>query len=311
MHPERNGRTPIGLRHTTLPNRGPSALAYFATAALVLLTLVGGFVGLRGSLRLMNSEQRVIIPAIDSTAESKIPTGSIADVILLRAALEQMPSPQGRSPQLALNRYRLAPGAVQSVGSQTDTGVGLDLFTVEAGQLTVEADAPVFVTRAVANPAAAASLVQPGTAIVLDTGDQLYAPNGVRLRRRNDGPTPATTLDFSLGTGGATSTGTSLPRGVTADSGLPSKQPPSYPAFPAEATVHRLTLAPGDELAVRNLPGLEQVYVEAGALDLVYAKPESPESPERAFTIRAGSGTETFGPTPNRRCWPIAAPSPW
>ena len=108
LHPERNGRTPIGLRHTTLPNRGPSALAYFATAALVLLTLVGGFVGLRGSLRLMNSEQRVIIPAIDSTAESKIPTGSIADVILLRAALEQMPSPQGRSPQLALNRYRLA-----------------------------------------------------------------------------------------------------------------------------------------------------------------------------------------------------------
>ena len=136
--------------------------------------------------------------------------------------------------------------------------------------------------------------------IVLHMGDQLYAPNGVSFRRRNDGPTPATTLDFSLGTGGAPSAGTALPGGVTADSGLPSKQPSAYPAVPAEATVHRLTLAPGDELAVRDLAGLEQVYVESGALNLVYARPESPESPERAVTIWAGSGTETFGPTPDR-----------
>ena len=298
--PDRNGRTPIEIRPATLSHRGPSALAYLATAALVLLTLVGALVALRGSLRPIDPNQRAIIPAIESTAESRLAIGSIPDVILLRAALEQMPSAQGRSHQLSLNRYQLAPGAVQPVGGKTESGVGLDVFTVEAGQLTVEADAPVLVTRAVASPASAASLVEPGTGIVLDVGDQLYAPNGVSFRRRNTGPSPATTLDFSLGAGGAPWSGAPLPAGVTADAGLPKKQPPIYPAVPAEATVHRLTLAPGDELAVRDLPGLELVYVEAGALDLVYDSPEIPGSPERFATIGAGSGTEFFGPTPER-----------
>jgi hypothetical protein len=300
LRPDRNGRTPIEIRHATQSHRGPSTLAYLATAALVLLTLVGGLVALRGALRPVDPDQRAIIPTINSTAESKVAIGAIPDVILLRAALEQMPSVQGRPHQLALNRYRLAPGAVQPVGGETESGVGLDVFTVEAGQLTVEADAPVLVTRAVANPASAASLVQPGTNIVLDVGDQLFAPNGVSFRRRNDGPTPATTLDFSLDAGGAAGSGAPLPAGVTADAGLPKKQPPTYPTVPSEATVHRLTLAPGDKLAVRDLPGLEMVYVEAGALDLVYASPETPGTPARFATIGAGSGTEFFGPTPDR-----------
>src|SRR5215213_828102 len=101
------------------------------TAALVLLTLVGALVALRGSLRPIDPDQRAIIPAIESTAESRLAIGSIPDVILLRAALEQMPSAQGRSHQLSLNRYQLAPGAVQPVGGKTESGVGLDVFTVE------------------------------------------------------------------------------------------------------------------------------------------------------------------------------------
>ena len=70
--------------------------------------------------------------------------------------------------------------------------------------------------------------------------------------------------------------------------------------MPAEATVQRLTLAPGAELAVRDMPGLELVYVEAGALDVVFDKGGTLTAPERVRTISAGAGTETFGRTPER-----------
>jgi hypothetical protein len=299
LRPHRNGRTPMGLRQTTLPNRGPSALAYLATAALVLLTLVGGFVALRGSLRLMDPEQRTIIPAIDSTAESRLPSGVIADDILLRATLEQMP-PSGGTHQLGMYRARLAPSAEERAGSQADTGVGIDLFTVESGQVTVEADAPVFLTRAVANPADPPSPVPAGTSIVLDVGDQLLAPSGVTFRRRNDGSAPVTLLGFQIGNVGESTHTWSNPPGVTYVHGLPYTLPPEWPNLPADAIMHRLTLAPGAELPIRDLPGLELVYVEVGTLDLVYAKAETAATPELAFTIRAESGTDTFGRTPEK-----------
>jgi hypothetical protein len=224
------------------------------------------------------------------------------DVIVLRATLEtlgELPSSTADH-QLALNRYQLAPGAVQPVGKQEDTGVGPDLFTVEAGQVTVEADAPVLVTRADANQVSPPDSVPPGTTIVLDIGDQLYAPSGVSFHRRNDGPTPATVLDFSIGSVGDIVRTMALPAGVTYDSGIPSKLLVSAPAAPAEATVRRLTLAPGAELPVRELPGLELVYVESGTLDLVFAKGGTFTNPERVRTIRAGGGTETLGRTPDR-----------
>jgi hypothetical protein len=264
------------------------------------LTLLGGFVALRGSFRLTDPAPRgVIISALDSTPERERPSGFSADDILLRATLEQMPPSEG-TPQLALWRNQLAPGAEEPVGSQADTGVGNELCTLESGQVTVEADATVFLTRAGVNPVAAPSRVEPGTTVVLDVGDQLLAPSGVTFRRRNDGPTATTILCFSIGTYGDSARIWANPPGVTYVSGLPFKLLPAFPAVPVEATVHRLTLAPGTELAIRDLPGLELVYVEAGALDLIYAKAETPATPEPSFTIRAGSGTETFGRTPER-----------
>jgi hypothetical protein len=273
-------------------------LAQLATAALVLLTVVSGFVALQGSLRMTGPRQPgVIIPAIDRS--SAIPPEGSSHEVLLRATLEQMP-PAGGTHQLAMYRVQLAPGTTEHAGSQADTGVGHDLFTVEAGQVTVDADGPVILTRAVAGPAATPTSVPPGTAVVLDVGDQLLAPSGVTFRRRNDDSTPATLLGYSFGNIGESVHTWSNPAGVTYVHGFPFTLPSEFPALPAEVTVRRLTLAPGAELAVRDLHGLELVYVEAGALDLVYAKAETPATPERAFTIRAGSGTETFGRTPEK-----------
>jgi hypothetical protein len=286
--------------YTTPPRRGPSAIAYLATAALLVLTLVGGLMAFSGSLRLPGSDQRpLMIPAINSAPDNMRRAGVITDVILVRRTLEQMPS-SAQARQLALERYQLAPGSVQPVGRQADTGVGLTLFTVETGRVTVEADAPVLVTRADANQVSAPDFVPPGTTMVLDIGDQLYAPSGVSFHRRNDGPTPATVLDLSIGSVGDIVRTMALPAGVTYDSGIPSKLLASVPAAPAEATVRRLTLAPGAELPVRELPGLELVYVESGTLDLVFAKGGTLTTPERVRTIRAGAGLETLGRTPDR-----------
>lgn len=299
LRPDHGGPAlPRSRKTMQSPNR-PSAIAYLATAALLVLALIAGFVTLLGPPRLLDPEQRAVIPAITGTPEQALPSGVIADDVVLRATIEQLPS-SGRTHQLALYRVELAPGAVERAGSQADTGVGADQFTVEAGQVSVEADAPVLVTRGVANPSSAPSLVQPGTVVVLDVGDQLYAPNGVSFRRRNDGLIPATLLGFSIGTVGDTVHTWSLPAGVTYVHGLPYTLPYTFPAAPVEATVHRLTLAPGAEFAIRDLPGLELVFVEAGALDLVYAKPRTPATPERSFTIHAGSGTGTFGRTPEQ-----------
>jgi hypothetical protein len=298
----RDGRQTPGAMPASLERRGlfqPRwTLAQLATAALVLLTVISGFVALQGSLRMTGPGQPgVIIPAIDRTSE--LPSGGIADEMLLRATLEQMP-PSGGTHQLAMYRVQLAPGTTEHAGSQADTGVGHDLFTVESGQVTVEADAPVILTRAVADPAAAPTSVPAGTAVVLDVGDQLLAPSGVTFRRRNDDSTPATLLGYSFGNIGESVHTWSNPAGVTYVHGFPFTLPSEFPALPAEVTVRRLTLAPGAELAVRDLRGLELVYVEAGALDLVYAKAETAATPERVFTIRAGSGTDTFGRTPEK-----------
>jgi hypothetical protein len=308
LPPNPNGQSAINPRLAIVPGRsasprrnGPSTLTYLATAALILLTLVGGFVAFGWSMLLVRPEQRaIILPATERTPEPVLPTEPLADALLLQSRLDQMPSEQGQPHRIALNRVHLAPGAVEPAGSQENTGVGVDLFTVESGQVTVEADAPVFLTRTIANAAAAPSRVEPGTAITLAVGDQLYAPVGVTFSRRNDGSSPATLLSFSIGTAGDMGTRTPLPAGVTYDSGLPLKQPPAYPAVPAEAVVHRLTLPPGAEVAVRDVPGLQLIYVEAGALDLVDARAETPATPEQSVTIGAGSGTETFGASPER-----------
>jgi hypothetical protein len=305
-HP--NGRSAINPRLATLPSRpanpwrnGPSTLTYLATAALILLTLVGGFVAFGWSMLLVRPEQRaIVIPATDRTPEPVLPTEPIANTLLLQSRLDQMPPEQGQPHRIALNRVHLAPGAIEPAGSQENTGVGVDLFTVESGQVTVEADAPVFLTRAIANAATAPSRVDPGTAITLEVGDQLYAPVGVTFSRRNDGSSPATLLTFSIGSAGDMRTTTPLPAGVTYDSGLPDTQPPTYPAVPAEAIVHRLTLPPDAEVAVRDMPGLQLIYVETGSLDLVSGEGETPATPEQARLVSAGSGTGTFGTTPER-----------
>jgi len=305
-----NGRSPSHLFQRSVPPiarpaRRSWALTQLLTAALVVATLVVAFQVVRLPRGAPPNDQpgglpALIAPATLSTPETT-PETVPEDDIVLQATLEtlgEMPSSRAQH-ELALARYRLAPGAEQPVGKQEDTGVGIELFTVETGQVTVEADAPVLVTRAEAT-AAAPSPVPAGTAIVLEVGDQLYAPSGVSFRRRNDGSDPAVLLDFSLSSVGDTYFDQALPPGVTDDAGFPYKLLSEFPAVPAEATVHRRTLEPGAELAVRDIPGLEMVYVDAGELDLVFDKGGTLGTPERVRTLSAGNGTEVFGRTPER-----------
>src|SRR5688572_26054965 len=75
--PGRKGWATLRFRVTRRPHHGPSAIAYLATAALLVLTLVGGFVASGGLLRLLGPDQRSVIPAIDSAPELARPSGAI------------------------------------------------------------------------------------------------------------------------------------------------------------------------------------------------------------------------------------------
>ncbi|MFN8590477.1 MAG: hypothetical protein U0031_03365 [Thermomicrobiales bacterium] len=268
-----------------------------ATAALLVLTLLGSLLANGGLRSAMLHRPPAMVPAPDSE-RPLLPPGVTSDSPLMRALIEQFPADP--PVWIDLSRITLAPGASEQTGSARDSGVGPQLFRIEAGQVTVVANGPVQITRyrTDAEMDSATSIVSPQTASVLDVGDQVFAPSGVTLQRRNDGAAPATLLTFEITADGE---GLSQP-GVTSAFGMPYGRMSAVP-LPAEASVRRITIAPGDGLPVAALPGLRLVYVETGALELRYRGENTltaGETPFAATTLRAGNGTGDFGPTPEQ-----------
>ena len=298
-HPDLNARRTLGSMAAPLPQRGLSgprwALAQLATAALVLLTLIASFLALRGSLRLMGQEEQpASIPAIEGASEA---------VTLVAALVTTWPAggpPFGAS----IQRITFDPGAVEEAGTADTTGVGPDLFTVESGQVTVDADGPVVVTRGPADRRAEPTTVPAGTTIILDEGDQLFAPSEVSLHRRNDTSVPAGILDFHI----ADLEQVHRSSGVHYVRILPDKVLNASPPTPAEAALYRLRLLPGRSLSIHDLPGLQMLYVEEGTLDLMGARGPGDLVPVSRASISAGSGMAHFETTPelaNRSADPV------
>jgi mannose-6-phosphate isomerase-like protein (cupin superfamily) len=266
-----NGRLSLISPLTQLPNLRSSrrrwALAQLATAALVLLTLLGSFVALRAPLRFTDPDTRpAIIPAMDDNAmvsavgtpaRERLPSG-MADTILMQGTFDALPS---KANWAGIQRITLAPGAEWALGKRENEGEGPILYFVESGALTVNADDPIYVTRAGEDHAGP---VAPGTDVVLRAGDQGFAPSSVTSRWRNDGSTPVVILDAGI----TAYTWSRLPDGVT-QLQLIGEWPFEPPQPPVMVTLRRVTLQPSDELLVDALPGLELLYVESGRLESV------------------------------------------
>lgn len=270
------------------PRRVPSPLrrtaAMLMTAALVLLTLLGSFVAIRGSLQpIARDEQPARIPALD--------------VVLNTVTIAEAPVAAWPADSLVLwssmQRITLDPDAVEDVDLVDATGVGVALFTVETGQVEVDADGSVAVTRGPASLRAEAETLPAGMPITLNVGDQFFAPADVTFRRRNVTTHPASILALQL------TSVEPMPdsEGVRYLRLTPDKVINQIPPAPARVALRRLLLLPGSRVAIDDLPGLQMLVVEEGALDLIGIRGPGELVASSWKTVTAGNGIAHFDTT--------------
>jgi hypothetical protein len=224
------------------PRRWPA----LASAALVLLTLIGTLATINGPLSFEHDET-LSIPALEGTRFAGI---------LLQATFEEIPP---AAVFLDVERTVLAPGATWALGEHLQNGEGPQMYRVESGALTIEPDSPIAVTR---SGEQIPTTVQAETDVILTAGDAGYTPSGITSRWRNDGATPASVLQASITT---SEFGTS-PHGVEREPLI--EQVAKTPPGPAVMTVRRLRLEVGENFIPGQVEGLQGLYVEQGSLDM-------------------------------------------
>ena len=276
--------TPLAEERTRPTPRTRWGRVTLAAAALVLLTLVGGLLAQYLPRHLGEQQEApAIIPAIDREVESRV---------VMAGQVTAWP-PTDPPYWMSLQRVTLDPGVEEDPGTPTTISVGPTLFLVELGQVTVEADGPVHVTRGSRDAQGPPAVVPAGTPIVLDPGDHLVASSGISLHRRNAGTTPVTLLDFRIG---------NVEQVHRVSTGryqrlLPDKVLNTLPPAPAHVAITRIQLQPGSHLLVSDLPGLHMLYVETGTLDLMGARRLGDLEPESWKTLLAGNGLAHFETT--------------
>lgn len=271
-----------GARSGNVATPSRWALSFLATAALVLLALVGSLLALQGAR-----------PALDQPTESLyLPANStaIAPVLVMEGTAEAWPE---ADPPLwaSLQRITIDPGEAEEASRVV--GDAAVLFTIEAGQLMVDASGPVTVTRGPGDEGAAPVTEPAGAAIQLDVNDQLFVPAGVALTRRNEGSQPVTMLELRI----AALEQSHRPENVHYLRLISDKVLNTPPAAPAVMAVQRLELLPGESLAIGELPGLQMLVVESGSLELLGGYQLGNQTAAGSDTVTAGSGQAHFDTT--------------
>lgn len=248
----------------------------FSTAALVSLVLLGSVVGLGGLVRqTRQGASPGAVPAVGPVAGDT--TGIAESAILLQGTFEAIPDDADFS---GVKRAVLQPGAVWPLGTNAEDGVGPLLYRVEAGSLSVTADAPIQVTRAGSRqPETVAARTQD----VLATGDQGFTPSGVRSVWRNAGDAPVSILTTMVATDGLDP----RPQGVRYDDVFVA-WPIARPALPAQVVVRKLTLGVHADLRGGPAAGLMLVGVESGSADVILGPPNPLVEPTGHHRLEAG-----------------------
>lgn len=275
------GRTEAGQyrRHRHLGDR--LHVAPLATAALVLLMLLGSLVVLHGP-SLPQPEEPITI----SVAEPGRTLSTLA-----AALVSEWPAPEPLL-RVTLRRETFDSGAVEQFGVPETTGDALDLMIVESGVLTIEADGALTVWRSGADHQGPLT-VAAGTVVQLLPGDQALSPSGVAARRSNMAAQPAVILSVLM----TQDELLTFPPGVTNKRYVPDLiLNKSWPA-PATLSLRRAQLQPGSLFPLLELPGLQLVYVEEGTLDLMGALRRGDLAPVRWDSIPAGQGASYFETT--------------
>jgi hypothetical protein len=212
------------------------------------------------------------------------PAAITGDAIFMQGTFDLIPPFAGWE---GIERTTLHPGAEWPLGKSENDGEGPWLYRVESGELTINADGPISVTRAGEDQAIP---VPPGTDVVLATGDQGLTPSGVTSRWRNDGSVPTVVMDAGITTCGSEV----QPDGIIHDE-LVYKLFSEPPQTPVQVAVRRATLPAKAVLPIDALPGLELAYVESGQVDIIdpnaaamTANPLDTTSKQRSRPIPSG-----------------------
>src|SRR5215217_2519133 len=135
---------PLFLPRVDRPRR--QWTASLVTAALLLLTLVAGYVAFGGALRPRQQDNLLAaIPAIEATPDGSPSAGLIQDTILFQQRIEVIPDRAGWT---GIEHYTFAPGETWTQGKTAGAGLGPMLYRIEVGTMTVRATAPFTLTRA-------------------------------------------------------------------------------------------------------------------------------------------------------------------
>jgi hypothetical protein len=179
---------------TPTSSTGPRSWATsLATAALVLLTLLGSYVAFGGPLRQRWEERSAFIPAVATSQQSPAETppthGEFQGVVQ-----DVLPG----STRTGIARDYLQPGAKVALFSDKSGGIAISstFLIVETGRLELTAGGAIDVLRAgggkVTTPVAA------GTTVTLEAGDGAVVVPGVAIDLRNPGPDLATAINAGV-----------------------------------------------------------------------------------------------------------------
>jgi hypothetical protein len=243
-------------------------MASLVTAALLLLTLVAGYVAFGGALRPRPQDTMLAaIPAIPATPDGSPSAGVIQDTILFQQRIEVIPDDARWT---GIEHYTFAPGETWTQGKTAGAGLGPMLYRLEVGTMTVRAAAPFTLTRA----GASATEVPQETEVVLAPGDVVFMPFGVASELRNDGTVPAELLEAGIAL-----TGMQAKQGDYYYDAYLSAWPPT----PVNVTLRRRMLQPGRHMPIAAEPGLAYLGLEpaapdeqSGRLTIVWSDPATP-----------------------------------
>ena len=285
-----NERSATQVRQAPTPAREAFRLhvrwpATLATAALVVLTLIGSLAAFGGLLRSKHlDEEPASIPALGDTLERRLPQGITAEAVLLQGTFDVIPP---AAVWIDVERTVLDPGAMWPRGGSQNNGEGPELYRVESGALTIETDGPIEVTR---SGSQSTTQVDAGTEVVLNVGDMGFTPSGITSHWRNNGATSTSILHAGIST---SELGT-FPRGVHREQ-LIDQWVTSPPIAPTVMTVRYLTLDAGASFSPEQVTGLQGLYVETGSLEVLVGDGQgAPRGnlvlPERASRTVGGRG---------------------
>jgi hypothetical protein len=264
------------------PDRPRRMMTQFATAALILLTLVASFVAFRGSHPGRTDDGLMPMAALiasPATPNPLAPSGVTA-VTLVETTLPAEALPRGVT-GCALDLSDIPPES----DTTWDVFQNVNLRYVLSGEITVRSNSAAQVLRAGSDGAWEA--VSAGTTMTLAPGDAVLFLNMTTATFSNSGPTPVETLGWQLVVGG---------------SGGPNPSPPQW-------RLGDVVLCPTGGIALPGTPGLlrlRQVELAPGATlsplptAIIQMSLASPNNGAGTPVSVFGNGTEADGTITNR-----------